>query len=141
MGREKFVFTRGALRWDGVKKKAKPAPDSWDDGQEICSSIWQVVKVLSGQGNTQNKKVEVGAKWRERILKERDEFYAKVLGPIGAGPGTDPYHDMMSRQQQRFIRLMNSATGAPRGLPEQDDKATWKRLAGRIDKLLEDANG
>ncbi len=122
VGGERYKFTRKSLFWQGGRgREDEMCP--WSAGDNIATSIWQVVDVLAGKGNSVGRLMAEGTEWRGRIHREQRVFRTEVLPEI------------ISRRDQRD--LWGNAAQQYRGLFEQakksgPDRPWWEKLVARI---------
>jgi len=125
-GSEKFVFTRRALKLDEDNTAEEDHTCGWDDGEGICTSVWQVLDFLAGKGKkgVDGRKGEdlksKGVKWRQRILEEAQVFAESVAPRAGCTFASKAGKDMLKLRTKYFSAEKSEATA--------DDAAVWDVL-------------
>jgi WD40 repeat protein len=129
-GRNRYVITRLPLKISGKKVHADPATSDlgdWTEGASVAASegIQNVWKAICCEGDSPKPN------WRERILRESDEFWTVVLTTVKVALGTPVYLEML----EQYVKWL--AGKVARSSKDGAAKTIWRKLHKRAIQKLE----
>ncbi len=127
---ERFTFTRPAYGWeDGAPYNNNTC--GWQAGTPVATSVRNVLAVLRGEAR-KGVTSEKGNNWRARILEEAQIFWNEVASEAEFIQGSKASKAMLRAYVESLGTRMTEAA-------EEEDRATWGKLATRLEEVLKAA--